>query len=300
MFRMPLPHCRSAHSPAMMTVGRFTADRISAAVGPVAVVRYGALLSSIGMLTVVVSGWLPLTLLGWGPVRRRPVGMHSADLHHGRKSGLRFGRHQHVSRRRHGIHRIPRRSGNHRLGHQACASHHSNVDPVCMRPGRSGLCGCPFGAILRPPTDLTADPHDRHRLNRDAGTRDRLDLHPAPRSLHNHSLPRPCRDRRRSAGRLVFRATHLARFERPGTGARTCRVDGRPIRRHRCTRSHYRSGRRLDGPRTAIRHRRDPAPRNGRQSHQRGISVPGSPMFPRTYCPAVTSQRRPRCTARRS
>ncbi|MDJ0115103.1 MFS transporter, partial [Rhodococcus erythropolis] len=35
------------------------------AVGPVAVVRYGALLSSIGMLTVVVSGWLPLTLLGW-------------------------------------------------------------------------------------------------------------------------------------------------------------------------------------------------------------------------------------------
>ena len=50
---------------AMMTVGRFTADRISAAVGPVAVVRYGALLSSIGMLTVVVSGWLPLTLLGW-------------------------------------------------------------------------------------------------------------------------------------------------------------------------------------------------------------------------------------------
>ncbi len=50
---------------AMMTVGRFTADRISAAVGPVAVVRYGALLSSVGMLTVVVSGWLPLTLLGW-------------------------------------------------------------------------------------------------------------------------------------------------------------------------------------------------------------------------------------------
>lgn len=50
---------------AMMTVGRFTADRATAAFGPVAVVRYGAMLSSLGMLTVVVSGWLPLTLLGW-------------------------------------------------------------------------------------------------------------------------------------------------------------------------------------------------------------------------------------------
>ncbi|WP_308198249.1 MFS transporter [Rhodococcus sp. ARC_M6] len=50
---------------AMMTVGRFTADRISAAVGPVAVVRYGAIISAVGMLTVVLSGWLPLTLFGW-------------------------------------------------------------------------------------------------------------------------------------------------------------------------------------------------------------------------------------------
>lgn len=50
---------------AMMTVGRFTADRISAAVGPVAVVRYGAIISAAGMLTVVLSGWLPLTLFGW-------------------------------------------------------------------------------------------------------------------------------------------------------------------------------------------------------------------------------------------
>ncbi|WP_441346909.1 MFS transporter [Rhodococcus sp. SGAir0479] len=48
-----------------MTVGRFTADRFSSALGPVAVVRYGALLAAAGMATVVVSGWLPTTLLGW-------------------------------------------------------------------------------------------------------------------------------------------------------------------------------------------------------------------------------------------
>lgn len=50
---------------AMMTVGRFTADRISAAFGPVAVVRYGAVISSVGMSTLVLSDWLALTLLGW-------------------------------------------------------------------------------------------------------------------------------------------------------------------------------------------------------------------------------------------
>ncbi len=48
-----------------MTVGRFTADRVSAALGPVAVVRYGALVAAAGMALVVVSGWLPTTLLGW-------------------------------------------------------------------------------------------------------------------------------------------------------------------------------------------------------------------------------------------
>ncbi|WP_241566108.1 MFS transporter [Prescottella agglutinans] len=48
-----------------MTVGRFTADRVSAAFGPVAVVRYGALIAAAGMALVVVSGWLPTTLLGW-------------------------------------------------------------------------------------------------------------------------------------------------------------------------------------------------------------------------------------------
>lgn len=48
-----------------MTVGRFTADRVSSAFGSVAVVRYGALIAAAGMALVVVSGWLPVTVLGW-------------------------------------------------------------------------------------------------------------------------------------------------------------------------------------------------------------------------------------------
>lgn len=50
----------------MMTIGRFAADRIAGALGPVAVVRYGTLVAAVGMATVVVSGWVPLTLAGWG------------------------------------------------------------------------------------------------------------------------------------------------------------------------------------------------------------------------------------------
>lgn len=49
----------------MMTVGRFTADRVSAAVGPVAVVRYGTLIAAVGLTTVIASGWVWLTLAGW-------------------------------------------------------------------------------------------------------------------------------------------------------------------------------------------------------------------------------------------
>lgn len=51
-----------------MTIGRFAADRVSAALGPVAVVRYGTLIAAAGMGLVVVSGWLPATLLGWALV----------------------------------------------------------------------------------------------------------------------------------------------------------------------------------------------------------------------------------------
>ncbi|MGW0177357.1 MFS transporter [Rhodococcus sp. NPDC003322] len=49
----------------MMTVGRFTADRVAAALGPVAVVRYGTLIAAVGMGAVMASSWVPLTLLGW-------------------------------------------------------------------------------------------------------------------------------------------------------------------------------------------------------------------------------------------
>ncbi|MEU6191619.1 MFS transporter [Nocardia sp. NPDC047038] len=48
-----------------MTVGRFATDRVSHVFGGVAVVRYGSLLAAIGLAVIVVSPWIPLTLLGW-------------------------------------------------------------------------------------------------------------------------------------------------------------------------------------------------------------------------------------------
>ncbi|MFC4377627.1 MFS transporter [Nocardia halotolerans] len=50
---------------ATMTLGRFLADRVSAAIGPVAIVRYGSLLCAAGFAVVIASPWLPLTLIGW-------------------------------------------------------------------------------------------------------------------------------------------------------------------------------------------------------------------------------------------
>ncbi|MEH3143622.1 MAG: MFS transporter [Mycobacterium kyogaense] len=50
---------------AAMTVGRFTVDRVAARVGPVAVVRWGGLLCSVGLVAVMASPLLPLTCLGW-------------------------------------------------------------------------------------------------------------------------------------------------------------------------------------------------------------------------------------------
>ncbi|SDE46080.1 Fucose permease [Rhodococcus tukisamuensis] len=49
----------------MMTVGRFTADRVSAAFGAFAVVRYGTLIAAAGLAVIIGSGWLWLTLCGW-------------------------------------------------------------------------------------------------------------------------------------------------------------------------------------------------------------------------------------------
>ncbi|MCI0383081.1 MFS transporter [Streptomyces sp. CNQ085] len=48
-----------------MTVGRLLTDRVAARFGPVAIVRYGTLLASLGLSAVVVSPWAPLALAGW-------------------------------------------------------------------------------------------------------------------------------------------------------------------------------------------------------------------------------------------
>jgi len=48
-----------------MTAGRLMADRVSGAFGPVAVVRYGTLLAALGLTTIMISPWTPLTLTGW-------------------------------------------------------------------------------------------------------------------------------------------------------------------------------------------------------------------------------------------
>lgn len=48
-----------------MTAGRLVADRVTARVGPVAVVRWGSVTAAVGMLVAVVSPTLPLSLVGW-------------------------------------------------------------------------------------------------------------------------------------------------------------------------------------------------------------------------------------------
>ncbi|GAB3003612.1 MFS transporter [Saccharothrix stipae] len=48
-----------------MTVGRFATDRVAAAVGPVAIVRYGAALAALGLTLVVFSPWVGLAFAGW-------------------------------------------------------------------------------------------------------------------------------------------------------------------------------------------------------------------------------------------
>ncbi|MFI6171933.1 MFS transporter [Nocardia sp. NPDC051052] len=48
-----------------MTAGRLATDRVSGAFGRVAVVRYGMLISALGLAVILASPWIPLTLLGW-------------------------------------------------------------------------------------------------------------------------------------------------------------------------------------------------------------------------------------------
>ncbi|WP_330183135.1 MFS transporter [Nocardia sp. NBC_01503] len=51
-----------------MTAGRLVADRVSGRIGRVAVVRWGTILGAFGFGLIAISGWLPLTLLGWALV----------------------------------------------------------------------------------------------------------------------------------------------------------------------------------------------------------------------------------------
>lgn len=48
-----------------MTVGRLLADRVTARVGPVAVLRYGAVAAAFGLTVAALSPWTPLALVGW-------------------------------------------------------------------------------------------------------------------------------------------------------------------------------------------------------------------------------------------
>ncbi|AHH15989.1 major facilitator transporter [Nocardia nova SH22a] len=48
-----------------MTLGRFGADRVSGRYGRVALVRWGSVLGAAGLLVIIASPWLPLTLTGW-------------------------------------------------------------------------------------------------------------------------------------------------------------------------------------------------------------------------------------------
>ncbi len=48
-----------------MTVGRLLADRVTARVGPVVVLRYGAVAAAFGLTVAALSPWTPLALSGW-------------------------------------------------------------------------------------------------------------------------------------------------------------------------------------------------------------------------------------------
>ncbi|MFD0363435.1 MFS transporter [Nocardia sp. GCM10030253] len=48
-----------------MTVGRLLADRVAARFGPATVLRCGASVAALGLITVALSPWIPLTLAGW-------------------------------------------------------------------------------------------------------------------------------------------------------------------------------------------------------------------------------------------
>jgi hypothetical protein len=47
------------------TIGRFTVDKLVQRLGPVRVVRYGSMVAAIGLLIVIISPAVSLTLIGW-------------------------------------------------------------------------------------------------------------------------------------------------------------------------------------------------------------------------------------------
>jgi predicted MFS family arabinose efflux permease len=50
---------------AATTIGRFTVDKLVQRLGPVRIVRYGSIASATGLLIVIASPAIPLTLIGW-------------------------------------------------------------------------------------------------------------------------------------------------------------------------------------------------------------------------------------------
>ncbi|MGW6442431.1 MFS transporter [Lentzea sp. NPDC055074] len=48
-----------------MTVGRLLADRVTAKVGPMAVLRWGSVVGAVGIATAALSPWIWLALVGW-------------------------------------------------------------------------------------------------------------------------------------------------------------------------------------------------------------------------------------------
>lgn len=48
-----------------MTIGRFSTDRVAAAIGATRVVRYGAAIAAVGLTVAAASPWIPLALAGW-------------------------------------------------------------------------------------------------------------------------------------------------------------------------------------------------------------------------------------------
>ncbi|QKW05084.1 MFS transporter [Streptomyces sp. NA04227] len=48
-----------------MTAGRLLADRVAGRFGPVAVLRYGALVAALGLSAAALSPWIPLAVTGW-------------------------------------------------------------------------------------------------------------------------------------------------------------------------------------------------------------------------------------------